>query len=264
MAFVKASGITFHYRLTGASDAPVVMFSNSLGTSFQTWDAVADLLAPDYRVLRYDMRGHGLTDAPPGPYAIEQLADDAAGLLDALDIDRVHFCGLSIGGMIGQQFGARHADRVRGLVLCDTGMRIGTAEMWQQRIDTARDHGIEPMAAAVLERWFTERFFRERADELDGYRNMLVRTPAEGYAAACEAIRDADLEAASRTIGAPTLVLVGDQDKSTPPELARDIVDTVPNARMEIIQGAGHIPCVEQPQALTARIKAFLREVGRG
>lgn len=264
MSFVRAASTTMHYRLSGAPNAPVVLFANSLGTSLPLWDAIADRLAPHYRVLRYDKRGHGLTDAPAGPYSISQLAGDAAALLDVLGIARAHFCGISIGGMIGQQFAADYGDRLRGLILCDTGMRIGTAEEWQQRIDTVRSGGVEALADAVLQRWFTERFFRERAAELAGYRNMLVRTPAAGYAGACAAIQEADLEPAARSIVAPTLVVVGEADPSTPPAMARELQAAITGARLETIAEAAHIPCVEQADTLADLLLEFLRGVDGG
>jgi len=260
MAFVKAGDITVHYRLSGPEGAPVVMFSNSIGTSFQIWDAVAEALSQRFRVLCYDTRGHGLSDVTQGPYSMALLARDCVHLLDALGIDSAHFCGLSIGGMIAQQLAAEHGGRVDRLVLCDTGMRIGTPEMWRERARNTRGPGLESMAEAVLQRWFTADFFRREPASLAGYRNMLVRTPAEGYAGACEAIRDADLQASTRTIAAKTLVVCGSEDIATPPAMSREIAEAVPDARVEEIVGAAHLPCVEQPRLLAKVIAGFLEE----
>jgi 3-oxoadipate enol-lactonase/4-carboxymuconolactone decarboxylase len=258
MPFVRANDLTVHYDLSGPPDAPVVMFANSLGTSFHVWDPQAAALASRYRVLRYDKRGHGLTDCPaPDSYTVELLAEDARHLLDALGVEQVHFCGLSIGGMIGQKLAAHAPERVASLVLCATASRIGPAEIWDQRIAAVRASGLAAIADAVLARWFTPRFL-DRAAEARGAANMLTRTPADGYVGCCLAIRDADLRDDDRQIACPTLVLVGDQDAATPPEVARALADAIAGARFEIIEDAAHIPTLEQPDRVTARLLAFL------
>jgi 3-oxoadipate enol-lactonase / 4-carboxymuconolactone decarboxylase len=260
MPFVRANDLTVHYDLSGPVGAPVVMFANSLGTSFHVWDPQEAALAGNYRVLRYDKRGHGLTDCPPardGGYSIDLLAEDARALLDALGIARVHFCGLSIGGMIGQKLAAVAPERVASLVLCDTANRIGPPSLWDQRIAAVRGSGLAAIADAILERWFTPGFLHERA-EARGAANMLTRTPADGYVGCCLAIRDADLRADDRRITSPTLVIVGDQDASTPPAAARELVETIAGARLEVIENAAHIPTLEQPERLTALLVDFL------
>lgn len=258
MSFVRAGDITVRYRIEGPADAPVILFSNSIGTDLSIWDGVVDALAGRFRCLRYDTRGHGLTDAPDGPYSMAQLAGDCTALLDALGVEKAHVCGLSIGGMIAQQFAADHAERLDRLVLCDTGMRIGTPEMWQERVDGVRRKGLAGMADGVLQRWFTERFMQERPAETAGYRNMLTRTPAGGYAGACAAIRDADLTDAAGGIRAPTLVVCGSEDIATPPEMAAELAGRVPGAHSVSIDGAAHLPCVEQPAAVARELAAFL------
>ena len=258
MPFVKANDLTIHYDLAGPAGAPVVMFANSLGTSLQVWDPQAAALAGSCRVLRYDKRGHGLTDCPHGAYTIELLADDARALLDALGIERVHLCGLSIGGMIGQALAARSPERVASLVLCDTANRIGPGDLWDQRIAAIQASGLPSIADAVLARWFTPGFLAQHRAETRGATNMLTRTPAEGYVGCCLAVRDADLRADDARIRCPTLVVVGDEDAATPPAAARELVDAIAGARLAVIAGAAHIPTLEQPVKLNVMLAEFL------
>lgn len=263
MPFIEAGGITVRYDLTGSADAPVLLFANSIGTSLQIWDTLVPALAERYRVLRYDMRGHGLTQATPVTadegYSLDRLADDAAALLDALGIPAVHVCGLSIGGMMAQRLAVKAPERVRGLILCDTAGLIGPPSVWADRIAAIRARGLPSIADGVMARWFTEGFRAERPDQIRGYVAMLGRTTEEGYIGCAMAIRDADLRADNAGIAAPTLVVVGDQDMATPPALARELADSVPGARFVILPGAAHIPCVERPAELATLIDDFLR-----
>ena len=260
MPFLKANDLTVHYDLAGPAGAPVVMFANSLGTSLQVWDPQAAALAGSYGVLRYDKRGHGLTECPHGACTVELLADDARALLDALGIERVHFCGLSIGGMIGQALAARSPERVASLVLCDTANRIGPADLWDERIAAIQAFGLPSIADAVLARWFTPGFLAQHRAETRGAANMLTRTPVEGYVGCCLAIRDADLRADDARIRCPTLVVVGDEDAATPPAAARELVDAIAGARLAVIAGAAHIPTLERPERLTELVSGFLAE----
>ena len=213
MPEIQANGITIHYELSGPNDAPVVLLSNSLGTRLEMWDPQVQALTQRYRVLRYDSRGHGRSSAPPGPYSIEMLAADALGLIDALGIDRVHFCGLSKGGMVGQMLGARHADRLKTLTLCSTACHVAPKEVWDQRIEAVRAGGMAAVADAVVERWFTEDYRAEPTIVVERVRQMVLETPPEGYVACCAAIRDMDLRETIRGIRLPTLVIVGEQDE---------------------------------------------------
>lgn len=258
MSFIKAGEISVHYDLTGPAGAPVVMLANSLGTNFHIWDPQARSLAERFRVLRYDMRGHGLTDCPEAGYGIDRLADDALALLDALGIDRVHFCGLSIGGMVGQRLAAKAGKRLRSLVLCDTASRIGPPSLWDDRIANIRANGLAAAAPGVLQRWFTQRFLAERPDEARGYGNMLARTPLAGYLGCCAAIRDADLRADDAAIRCPTLVIVGKEDLATPPAAAAELRDAIAGARLVEIDAAAHIPTIERPDAVIAALTEFL------
>jgi 3-oxoadipate enol-lactonase len=263
MQFITIGGNALHVSTpTRAADRPLLVFINSLGTDLRIWDAVASDLEADLPVLRYDKRGHGLSDLGTPPATIADHVDDLVGLLDALDAREVILCGLSIGGLIAQQFAARHPDRLRALVLCDTAHKIGTAEFWNQRIATVEREGIAAIADGILERWFTAGFRAGSPALYAGCRNMLVRQPVAGYAACCAAVRDADHTALVGAITAPTLVLVGDQDGSTPPDLVRAMADLIPGAGFEVIAGAGHIPCVEQPAAFVASLRGFLKDQG--
>jgi 3-oxoadipate enol-lactonase len=258
MAFVRAGEMVVHYELGGRRDGPTVLFANSIGTNLEVWEPQAAALAESFRVLRYDMRGHGLTDCPPGPYTIAQLADDARALLDALGIDAAHVCGLSIGGLVAQRLAAAAPERVRSLVLCDTANVIGPPSRWDERIDTVSKGGLASIADAVLKVWFTSGFLAAQPVLARGFANMLVRTPLAGYIGCCHALRTADLRADDARIACPTLVVVGDQDASTPPAVARDLCAAIPGARLEIIREAAHIPTIEQPAALNRLILDFL------
>jgi 3-oxoadipate enol-lactonase len=267
MPFLRAGDIVTHYRFDGPPEAPVVLLANSLGTNFHMWDAQAAVLSRHYRVLRYDMRGHGLSDATPpggaGPgYTLDQLAQDALGLLDGLAIDRVHFCGLSIGGMVAQRCTALAPARVASLILCDTASRIGPPSLWDDRVAAIGRAGLAGIRDGVLARWFTEDFRRRHPVELQGFGNMLVRTPAEGYVGCCLAIRDADLRPCLAAIKCPTLVIVGDQDLATPPALARELHDGIAGSQFAVIDNAAHVPAVEQPEALNALLAGFLGRQG--
>lgn len=263
MPFLRTGDLTVHYDLAGPADAPAVLFANSLGTNFHVWDAQAAHLAGRYRLLRYDMRGHGLTDLTPAGdgYLIGQLAADALALLDVLGLGRVHVCGLSIGGMVAQVLGSVAAERVASLVLCDTASRIGPPRIWDDRVASIRRDGLSAIRDGVMARWFTEKARAERPDLVRGAANMLTRTPTEGYVGCSLAIRDADLREDAARIRCPTLVLVGDQDLATPPAAARELAASIPGARLAVIEGAAHIPTLEQAGAVNAHLTAFLDEV---
>jgi 3-oxoadipate enol-lactonase len=259
MPFVNIGGVSMHYRhRRGASEAPALVFINSLGTDFRIWDEVADRLAVDATLLNYDKRGHGLSGLGEGVASMDDHIDDLAGLLDRLGIDDVILCGLSIGGLIAQGFAMRRPQALRALILCDTAAKIGTTESWNARIETVERDGIEAIADSVMEKWFTPDFHRHRPADLAGYRAMLARQPVAGYVGSCVALRGADYTEAARSIVAPTLCIVGDQDGSTPPDLVRQTAALIPGARFEIIAGAGHIPCVEQPDALVSLVRGFI------
>jgi len=258
MAFARVNGVVLHYAERGNIDAPALVFSNSLGTDFRIWEKVADGLADDYRLIFYDKRGHGLSDAPPQPYRLDDHIDDLAALLRHLDVSNAVVIGLSVGGMIAQGLATNHPHLVRALILCDTAHKIGTDAMWNDRIDAVNADGIASLAEAIMLRWFTPAYRSPENPDYAGYVNMLTRTPADGYAGTCAALRDADLTASTRALDLPTLCIVGDQDGSTPPDLVRELASLIKGARFEIIADAGHIPCVEQPEATISLIRSFL------
>ena len=247
-----------NHRLDGPDDAPVLVLSGSLGTDHSMWDAQAPALCERFRLLRYDQRGHGRSEVPPGPYAIEDLGGDVVALLDELGIERASFCGLSIGGMTGMWLGANAPERVERLVLCSTAAFFPPRDMWDERIETARAEGPGAMADATLERWFTPAFHEERPDEIERFRGMLQRTDPEGYAACSEAIRDMDLREALGRIEAPTLVIMGDEDPSTPPEKGEEIAAAIPDASLTVLSPARHIANVERPDEFAAALSGHL------
>jgi len=265
LQFANIDGIAIHYRVDGPEDGPKLVFSNSLGTDFRTWDAVVDRLSGRYRMLRYDTRGHGLTDCPAGAYSIERLGDDLAGVMDAAGYDRAMICGLSVGGVTAQQLHKAHPGKVTALILCDTAAKIGDAAMWQERIDVAlADGGIASMAPAVLQRWFSADYPAHHPTDLDGWRNMLTRTPGAGYAGVCCALRDTDLRDHCINITVPTLAVCGAEDGATTPEMVKALADAIPSAHYLEIPDAGHLPCIEQPAVLAEAIDSFMKENGDG
>jgi 3-oxoadipate enol-lactonase len=260
--FVSVNGLTLHYLCEGQDGREHLVLINSLGCDLHLWEDVAPYFSDRFRIIRYDKRGHGLSDSPPGPCSIEDHVADLVGLLDHLKVTSAIVVGISVGGMVAQALAAQHSDRVKLLVLCDTGTRIGTVEMWNQRIATLRQYGMDYLADAILERWFAPDFRARRPADYQGYHNMLVRSPVEGYTATCEAIRDADMTAAARAVRVPALVLGGSVDMATPPDLVRNLAQTMPNARLELIDQAAHLPCVEQPGVMAEAIRRFLGEHG--
>lgn len=260
MAFVRANGIVFHYQVLGQPGAPALVFINSLGSDLRIWQEVAPAFTDRFRVVLYDERGHGLSDAPPAPYTMDEHTDDLLALLDHLDIRSAALVGLSVGGMIAQRAAVKAPDRVQALVLCCTAARIGTPQSWAERIGAVEQRGVGSVVEAVLQRWFTPAFRDGRPDECAGWRNMLLRTPAQGYAGTCAAIRDADLIADAGRIAVPTLCIAGDQDGSTPADVVQGTAGLIPGARFALIEGAGHIPCVEKPAELSALIANHLQE----
>ena len=255
--FIRLGSHLHHVQIDGPADGAVVVFANSLGTDLRIWDEAIRPLT-GLRVIRYDMRGHGLTPAPEPPYSIADLASDLEQLIDALQLPRLTICGVSVGGQVALQVAGDRPDTIDGLVLCDTSFRIGGAGMWAQRIAAVTEGGIGAIAAAVIARWFSEEFRSQRPDDVAGYRYMLERCTAAGYAGVCAALRDADLEPLARGLRCRTLVLCGDRDQATPPEVAMALAAAIPGARYESIPGAGHLPCIEQPARVAAAVASFV------
>lgn len=258
MPFVDVGELRTHYALTG-DKAPVLVFSNSLGTDFSMWDSQMAELERRFRILRYDTRGHGQSSVTQGDYSIEQLGRDVLGLLDSLRLDRVHFCGLSMGGMIGMWLGVHAPSRLHRLVLCNTAARIGTKEMWNARIATVRKDGMKSVAAAVIERWFTPGFRALSAEKVARAQRMLENSPPAGYAACCAAIRDMDQCETVAQIKAPTLVIYGASDPVTPAAEAHFLTEQIRGA-VEVELAAAHLSNVEQPDAFTQAVSQFLSQ----
>lgn len=261
MAFAAIGKNVLHYVLTGAKNKPVLALANSLGSDLHIWDEVADLLSGHFRIVCYDKRGHGLSEAPAPPYTINDMSQDVLGLLDVLKIEQAVVCGISVGGLIAQALALSHPDRVLGLVLSDTGARIGSVESWEQRIATVRASGLESLVSPTMERWFSRQFRQRHDADVRGYSTMLLKTSPDGYIGTCCALRDADFHATVAQIKSPTLVLCGAEDIATPPELGRELASLIAGAEFSLIEGAGHLPCIEKPLPMTERMLKFFREV---
>jgi 3-oxoadipate enol-lactonase len=257
MPFADIGELHVHHALTGAAGALVVVLSNSLGTDFSMWDPQVPALEKQFRVLRYDTRGHGQTAVTPGPYTIEQLARDVLGLLDKLGLDRVHFCGLSMGGMIGMWLGMHAGERLHKLVLCNTAARIGTVEAWNARIENIRKAGMKAVAPAVAERWLTPEFRRWSPRVAAETQRMIERSPLEGYVACCAAVRDTDERETVSAIRVPTLVIAGRKDPATPPADVRYLADRIAGAEYVELETA-HLSNLEGATQFTSELIRFL------
>lgn len=255
MQIAKVNGIAMHYRDEGPSHAPAIAFVNSLGTDLRIWDGVIEALGGRFRTIRYDKRGHGLSDVPPAPYAMDDHVGDLEALLDLLGVGAVVPVGLSVGGLIVTRFAARHPRRVPRLVLCDTAHKIGNDELWNSRIAEIERNGIASIRANVMERWFSPTFRGSQGAALSVYANMLERQPVAGYVGTCAALRDTDNTELVKALKMPVLLMVGSNDGSTPPDLVRSTHDLIPGSRFVVLDGPGHIPCVEAPEE-TARLIA--------
>ncbi|MBO6783631.1 MAG: 3-oxoadipate enol-lactonase [Alphaproteobacteria bacterium] len=258
-------GVAIRYCEEGLRDAAqTLVFVNSLGTDVRIWLDVARVFGQTMRILRYDKRGHGISDAPPAPYSLDDHVDDLIALLDETGTGQAVIVGVSVGGQIAQGLALRAPERVSALVLCDTAAKIGTAEAWDERIDAIERNGIEAIADGIMERWFSRAYREGSPVELRLWRNLLVRTPVEGYLGTCAALRDADLRDQVGNIAVPTLCVCGDEDGATPPDVVRELADMIPGASYLEIARAGHLPCIEQPAILSNAISSFLSEKSVG
>ena len=252
-------GVKLFYRLDGQADAPVLAMSSSLGTTHEMWAHQMPALEKKFRVLRYDVRGHGQSSVPAKSYAVDRLGRDVVALLDEVKAKRVHFCGLSMGGVTGMWLGRYAPERIDRLVLCDTGAKIGTPEIWNQRIKTCRESGMEPLMQGVMERWFTQGFRQKAPQEVEKIATQTRATPPEGYAKSSEALRDMDLRDEIAQIRAKTLVICGAHDPATTPADAKFIVDKIKGARYVELPAA-HISNVEAAEQFTKALVDFLTE----
>jgi len=259
MKFAAVNGTSIHYSHIGAgSGKPLIVFSNSLATDFRIWQECVDDLSHDFSILLYDKRGHGLSGMGTPPYKIQDHVQDLVALMDHLDLSGAVIVGLSVGGLIAQ--GVYHArpDLTRALILCDTAAKIGNAEMWDSRIATAREGGLQALVEGNMQRWFSPAFHQNRSTDLQGFIAMFTRTPLKGFVGTGLAIRDADFRAKAPDIKVSVTCVVGDQDGSTTPEVVRATADMIPGAKFEIVKDAGHIPCAEQPAAVIKIIRGMM------
>jgi 3-oxoadipate enol-lactonase len=262
MAFVTTDdGVRLWYQIEGSAGAPPIMLSNSLGTTLAMWDAQMPALREQFQVLRYDARGHGRSSVPSQPYAVDRLGRDALALLDACGIARAHFCGLSMGGMAGMWLGHAAPDRIDRLALCNTAARIGPPDVWDKRIAAVRAGGMTAITPGVIERWFTPDFRTRAPAEVERIVAMLHGTPAEGYIAACAAIRDMDQRDQIGAIALRTLVIAGASDQATPPADGRALAAAIKGARY-VELAAAHLSNIETADAFTEALVGFLTVTG--
>jgi 3-oxoadipate enol-lactonase len=258
VTFIEIKDLSMYYELAGPTDAPTLVLSNSLGTNLSLWDAQLPVFAKGYRVLRYDSRGHGQTSATQGEYSVELLGRDVLQLLDALNFERVNFCGLSIGGMTGMWLAVNAPQRLERLVLSNTAPKIGKLDAWNERIRAVHEGGTQAVAQQVIERWFTAEFRRNHPDEVAKTRRMIESTSTNGYVGSCAAVRDFDFWEKVSAIRAQTLVLTGTHDSAAPPSDAQQLAKQIPGARY-IELPAAHISNVEAASSFTDEVSAFLR-----
>lgn len=262
---VLANDLHVNCQFSGPEQAPLVMLSHSLASSGIMWEQQMPALVDAYRVLRYDTRGHGGSDAPAGPYTLDELGDDAVALLDALDIERVHWVGLSMGGMIGQNLALRHPQRLSSAVLCDTTSRVPqeAKSMWDERIAIAERSGMDPLCDGTMERWFTPLFLEQNGPGLNTIREQFLSTPTSGYVGCCQAIRELDYTERLSTLDLPVQLIVGADDPSTPPAASRTIQEKISGASLTLIDNGSHLCNVEQPGAFNRALLEFLERVCR-
>lgn len=263
MKWFDAGDAQLHWREDGDADGAPVVFSNSLGTDLRLWDPVIDLLPKKgLRYIRYDTRGHGLSSCPEGPYGMGALITDTERLMEHAGVKDAVFVGLSMGGMIAQGLAVKRLDLIRGIVLSNTGAKIGNADMWNERIEAVKAGGIEVVADATMERWFSKGF--RASPEFPMWCNMLTRQPAEGYNACMAAISNTDMMTPTSGLRLPAMGIAGSDDGSTPPDMVRELMGLIPGAGYELIRKAGHLPCVEQPELYAQHLMRFMDSIGHG
>lgn len=258
---VETNGIQTNYELSGRADAPVVVLSHSLGSSLEMWNPQIEPLSKHFKVLRYDTRGHGASDVPPEGYTLEDMTRDAVGLLDALNIDTVYWVGLSMGGMIGQALALNHANRIRRMALCDTAAVIpdDAQPIWQERIEAAKQDGLEALVEGTLERWFTPAYYESNPPEVQLIRKLFLATPLAGYLGCSEAIRKLNYLDQLSEIKIPTLIIVGEEDFGTPVEAAEAMHARIAGSKLEILPSAAHLSNIQQAGRFNEALLGFLQ-----
>jgi 3-oxoadipate enol-lactonase len=257
MPMIQADGCQLNVQVQGPERAPVLMLCNSLGTDLHMWDDQVKAITERYRLVRYDRRGHGKSGAPKGPYNMEMLGRDAFAVMDGAGVQKVNWCGLSMGGMVGMWLGANAPQRIDRLVLSNTSSYMADKQIWNDRIKTVRAGGLAAIVDGTMERWFTKGF-RERAPQaIARMKEMMLKTPLDGYIGCGEAVRDMDHREIIRKIAAPTLIIAGRHDPATTVEAGEFLRDRIPGAKLAVLEAA-HIANVEQPQAYTDTLLGFL------
>jgi 3-oxoadipate enol-lactonase len=256
----RVNDVVIHYEMEGPGDAPLVTLSHSLATTLELWDLQLPVLRGAYRILRFDTRGHGSSSAPPGPYTMEMLAADVIGLLDHLAIRRTHFVGISMGGMIGQVLACRYPDRLEKLVLCDTTGRVPpeTAPIWEERIRTAETQGMKALAGQTLERWLSAEFRRDQPDITERIRKTILFTSVPGYVGCSRAISTFEVLDELLKVAAPTLIIAGEKDESTPVSAAEAIQRQIEGSELAVMSGAMHLSNIEAAGPFNRRLVSFL------
>ncbi|QTD44643.1 3-oxoadipate enol-lactonase [Ottowia testudinis] len=263
MPIAPTAPARLNYELHGAPDAPLLILAHSLGSDLSMWDEQADALAAYFRVLRYDARGHGRSGAPPGPYTLPDMGQDVIALMDHLQAPRAHFCGLSMGGLVGQWLALHHPRRLSSLAACNTAARVGTAQGWAGRAAQVQQLGMPALAAQVVPRWFSPDFAQAAPARMAALQAVFSDTPAHGYIATCQALAEADLRGRLGEIATPTLVVGGTHDLSTPPAQAHELAHGIAGAELVLLP-TGHLSNVEQPADFNAALLAFLQQAGEG
>jgi len=258
MNSLDLSDLRLHWREDGDPAGAPVVFAHALGLDLRMWDAVIPLLPQGLRLIRYDLRGHGQSSVPPGPYGMGALIRDAERVMEAAGARDAVFVGLSIGGLIAQGLAVKRLDLVRALVLSNTAVKIGTAQTWADRAKLVRDRGMAAVADATIERWFSRRFRAERPETVALWRARLMEADPEGYAGCAAAIGGTDFLTPTSGLALPALVVAGSEDGSTPPDLVRDLAGVMKGARFHLIRGAGHLPPVDRPADFAAALGGFL------
>jgi 3-oxoadipate enol-lactonase len=260
---IAANGIKMNYEISGKEGAPIAVLSHSLGSSFVMWGPQMESLRTHFRVLRYDIRGHGGTESPSDSYTLEMLGEDAIALLDALKIPRVHFVGLSLGGMIGQYLGLNHPARLRSLVLCSTAaaLPLEAQPLWDERIETARTKGLQALVEATLERWFTSAYLQKNPSMLGIIRRQFLETSPDGFIGCCEAIRRLNYLSRLPEIKTPSFILVGEEDPGTPVSASQAIQERIPGSKLVVLAAAKHLANIEKAETFTSALMSFLKGV---
>lgn len=259
MFYRTPQGVSLHYQTHHwGHDKPVIAFVNAVGTDMRIWDRVVEGLGDDYALVLFDLRGHGLTGDDPAPASIEDHAGDLADLLDHLQVGKAMVCGISAGGVVAQGLYARRPALVAGLMLCGTANKVGTPDMWNGRIDAVSAGGVSSIADGVLEKWFTDSYRADNPAEMDALRKMLGQTSIAGYCGTCAGLRDADFTESDKSISVPTLGVAGGSDPISPESVVQGVVDIVPGAELQVVAGAGHLPCMDHAVEFTALVRAHM------